>query len=192
MNEQKNILILRYLNGELSEEEKVVFEAQLSVDEDLHNTLLEYQRIVRVVQIKEREKLKSEIAAIGASVAPKDLEAYKPKYPPPSNSSSWIDIMKSLLFFTVVILIACLALIYFNQFPVEHPAVKKIREKIIHLDEQTTFKPDTIFQTIESEIILKDTTIYGKEELIEFLDELEEENIEEGRSEIINEEKAFD
>lgn len=173
MDEQENILILRYLNGELSEVEKVAFEARLSADEKLQNTLLEYQRIVRVVQMKERENLKGAIAAIGASLAQKDFEDYKPKYPPPSNSSSWTDILKSLLFFITVILLACFALIYFNQFPIEHPAVKRIREKIIHLDESTTFKTDTVFQTIESEIILKDTTIYGKEELIEFLDDLE-------------------
>lgn len=175
MNEQQNILILRYLNGELSKEDKASFEERLSHDKDLQLAIKEYKQIVEVVKVKERQKLKTTIGAIGAGIPAKELESYQPKFPPPSNTSSWIDIIKSILFFLFVIGAACLALIYFNQFPVEHPAVETIREKLIQLDKTTTVRTDTVYQTIENGQITTDTVIYGREEVIEFLEELEEE-----------------
>ncbi len=174
MNEQQNILIMRYLNGELTKEEKSAFEDRLLHDTALQKDLNDYRQIVQVVIEKERESVKDNIAVIAASIKPNELKDYKPQFPPPSNSSSWEDIIKSILFFAFVITTACLALIYFNQFPIEHPAVEKIREKMILLDQTTTIRTDTIYQTIENGKITTDTVIYGKEELIEFLDELEE------------------
>ena len=174
MNEQQNILIMRYLNGELTKEEKSAFEDRLLHDTTLQKDLNDYRQIVQVVIEKERESVKDNIAVIAAGIKPNELKDYKPQFPPPSNSSSWADIIKSILFFAFVITTACLALIYFNQFPIEHPAVEKIREKMILLDQTTTIRTDTIYQTIENGKITTDTVIYGKEELIEFLDELEE------------------
>lgn len=176
MDEQKDIIIQRYLDNDLSESERADFERQVQSDPELAETLKVYQSLVKGVQSHERAKMKAFVAGIGSQMTPGDMEDYSPKKPPKPNGggSSIGGILRSLFFFLAVMGIAFFALIYFEQFPIEHPAVEKIEEKIKQLEEGSTYRVDTIYQVIETDKITRDTTFYDEEEAKEFLKKLDE------------------
>lgn len=180
MDEQKDILIQRYIDNDLSESERADFERQVQSDPELAEALKVYQSLVKSVQSHERAKMKAFVAGIGSQMGAGDMEDYSPKKPPKPNGggSSIGGILRSLIFFATAIGLALLALIYFGRFPFEHPVIKKIEEKILLMEDSMYYRIDTVYQVIEVENIGKDTIIYGVEETEEYLESLKGEEYE--------------
>lgn len=174
MDKDRNILIQRYLDDDLSKAERLAFEQELIKDPALRDELEKYKMLIQGVQAHERAKMKAVVAGITSQIPKSEVEEYSPKKPPkPGGGSSIGGILRSLIFFASIMGVAFFALIYFGQFPFEHPAVEKIQEKIIQLEKSTSVHVDTVTTVIETDKVDKDTTLYDSEEARKFLEELE-------------------
>lgn len=172
MDEAKDILILRYLEGELTATEKAAFEAELRQDEKLQKDLKAYQALIHGVKQQERAKMKMKVAAIGAGLGAASLIKYQPK--PPSGGANFIG--KAFKFFLAtggIAVVGSLVLIYLDKFPFEHPSVEIIKEKLIEIEQGQVTHIDTIYRTIEVQHIENDTILYGQEEYDNYMKELE-------------------
>ena len=172
MNEGNNILILRYLNNELTASEIIAFEEALRKDISMQQALEEYTLIIKGVKQYERNKTKANIAAIGATIGATKFVKYAPT--PLTSGGGFGKVFKFLfkIFFTLlpIAVLFSLVLIYLNKFPIQHPAVKTIQEQLIKIEQSSVVKIDTVYHTIESNQVLIDTVLYGEEELEQFLE----------------------
>jgi anti-sigma-K factor RskA len=64
MNEEQQIKIIQYLEGELNPSERSEFERQLEADEDLRNELSIMKKVLRNVEISSVEVVRTQISKI--------------------------------------------------------------------------------------------------------------------------------
>ena len=167
MKEDQNIAILRYLNGELTASEQLAFEEELRKSESLQKEVESYKSIVKGIKHQERKKMKSNVAAVGANVAVDGFKNYHPEIPPGGEGSSFMgNLFKFLFFSTLISVVVSAYLIYQNKFPIEHPIIDEIQQKMME-----SVKIDTVWHTIEVPVGTTDTIIYGEEELKQFIEE---------------------
>jgi hypothetical protein len=175
MSELKQILILRYLDDDLSASEKIAFEKSLLLDTELAKELAIYQGIIQGVQIHEKRQLKNNLAKIEASISQNEFKTYEPKQEEAKVKTSIpkAAIIRLIILLSILGFILSFILIFLNKFPIKHPAIDKIHEKLIYYDTLNNHKVDTIYHTITSEHVEKDTILYGEQELLNFMENVD-------------------
>jgi len=148
MDEEREILVIRYLAGELQGEELLRFEALLQSDEELQLLVKEYSSIGSGIQSFERKNVKAEIGAIIGTVSPADIQ----QYPPQSNSFFKFikKLFKTVIGLGVVAGAVSVVLIGLNKFPVKNKYTEKVKQTLITVEQATgeSVHLDTVFHTV--------------------------------------------
>ena len=162
MDEEKEILVLRYLAGELRDEELLHFEAMLKSDDAIQILLNDYSIIGSGIQAFERKNVKVEIAAIIGTIPPSEVQQYNA----PSNSFIHVlkKIFKTTFGFGLVAGAVSIVLIEIDKFPLKNEYTLKVKQTLstfVQATEASTHV-DTVFHTVFiTDTIVSDGTVKG-------------------------------
>ncbi len=153
-NQELDILIQRYLDGELNATEKTAFETSMSGDESIKKAVQEYILIEKAVKTFAVSQIKIDLQKAHKTVSKtKSFNNYKPSL----NAGGGFNIFS---FLTKIILlggIVSVVLIYVGKMPVEHKLIEELNEKMHSID--LTIKQDTVWTTIKSTGVAKGDTV---------------------------------
>lgn len=126
MEQEVDILILRYLNNEMKVEEKFAFENRMSTCDDVKNAVEEYKTIQNGIKTYAKQNLKKQIIAA-------ELITFKSKsignYKPSINGGGFS--FGKIIFNTILVSgIVSAGLIYFNKMPIKHEYIDKINKEM--------------------------------------------------------------
>lgn len=171
MNEETELLILRYISGELSVDEIIQLKNIIAKDDSARKLADEYLQIQQGIIQYERQQVKTDIAAMLATIPPQDIKDYKSSFAKSNfihKIWSWI---KSILTLFLIASIISVVLIYAGYFPIKNKYTAIIAKKLQHIEEyvpKETIITDTVFHTIyTSDPALKnaDTIVVYENEL---------------------------
>ena len=173
-NQELDILIIRYLNEDMTTEEKAVFEKRMSNDEALKASVEEYKTISKGINVFAKNEMKADlILAQSAMLKSNTFKDYKPSI----NGGGF-----SFLGFTVKLILLSLVvtagLFYFDKINYEHEYIDVVKDKMEEIEEQfkIEMRQDTIWKTVRSTKIQSSDTVFihNQSELDSFYNEIEE------------------
>lgn len=169
-NQELDIPILSYLDGEMNAEEKQAFEISMSKNEILRQTVAEYKIITSGVKDFSKNQMKADLLKAQASViAANDIKKYKPSINA-NNGFRFFSLLIKVLFFGVL---AALAIVYFNEKPKTNEVLQNIYNKIHRFDTIFETQYDTVWTILPTEKLAPEDTVYIKntDELEQFENE---------------------
>lgn len=171
-NQELDIRILRYLNGEMTASEITSFEERLSLDVALKQKVAAYKKLEEGVKKYGKDQMKADLLAAQTSViGTKSLGNYKPSI----NGGGGFNIFSFLVKTLIIGSIASAILIYLNKMPFKHELFETVHEKMHVYDTLFEVKYDTVWHTVPSQKVKKGDTIIirNQKDLEQFENEYE-------------------
>ena len=162
VNQDLDILIMRYLNNDLNTEEKAVFEKRMSSDESLQETVKTFSVIEKGINVYAKSQLKIDLQNTHKKLEDaKSFSNYKPSIKPSGGFSLTGFIIKTIL----VLAVASAGLIYFDKMPIKHPFIKDVKQKMDEIViQKQVVTTDTIWHTVKSSRMTSDTVYISTQE----------------------------
>jgi len=155
-NQELDILILSYINNEMTAEEKTAFETRMSNNENLKQTVEEYTTIKRGINKFAKQDLKAEIIAIElTTLKTNSLSNYKPSINGGGGFSFGKFLFKSILSISLIVI----GLIYFDKLPIKHPVIETLNKNMHNIKVEKQIEIDTVWHIIKTNKVSKGDTI---------------------------------
>lgn len=155
-NQELDIPILSYLDGEMNAEQKNAFEISMSKNEILRQTVAEYKIITSGVKDFSKKQMKADLLKAQTRViAAQSLENYKPSI----NGSGGFNIISTLVKLLILGGLGALAFIYFSEKPKNNEILQDVYNKMHSFDTIFETRYDTVWTIIPTEGVKPGDTV---------------------------------